>query len=193
MNRQELLEKIKLYPNTKKLPFYVEVEDIHDGMLLIDNKWMNYQYAWGIIDHEGKWIFFLTDEERGYVTAAYSFNTEAEACEYAAERLLIKAKSLTGTNPTEELVRSIQQRFNYTEEYAAKAVFYLLETPDIFDEFYMYIQNESFSSENAIRESGYTAKEICKSFNATPLEAYIYLAYLRKDPETALKRLNQHE
>lgn len=191
MNRQELIEKVNTYPNSDKLPVYVEADDVSDGSLLINGKWENSLYSWGIIDHDGKWIFFLTDEERGYVTAAEIFDTESEACGYAAERLLIKAKSLTEKTPSERLVRFIQKRFKYSEENAAKAVIYLLSEPDIFAEFYDYAIRDEFPSKNAVEAAGFTARNIHNNYGATPVEAYIYLAYLRKDPEKALAQLKE--
>ena len=189
MNRQDLVEKVKSYPNSNNLPVYTEAEDINDGMLLIDGKWINKPYAWGIVEHEKQWIFFLTDEERGFVLAAKSFNNESEACDYAANRLLIKAKSLQEWTLGERLVYFIRKEFNYTEENAIKAVIYLLSEPDIFDEFFRYVRNDRFTPDNQIEELGYTAEKIHMSYGASLLESYILLAYLRKDPEKALSQL----
>ena len=63
----DLLNEIKQQPNGHRLPTFIDVEGIMESQLIIDGVARNRPCAWGIVEQDGKWIFFFTDDERGYI------------------------------------------------------------------------------------------------------------------------------
>ena len=70
----------------------------------------------------------------------------------------------------------------------AKAIFELLNqgTFDMLIEFHFYVKNNKFMSFYPIVDAGHTAKELSETLGLSPLNAYLCLRYLRKEPEKAL-------
>lgn len=90
MTLSELLQEITKLNNVDKLQKYVEVSDISCYQIMINNKWQNSVYRWGICKKDKKYIYFETDDERGYVFNLKYFNTEEDAVQYAYNVLLLK-------------------------------------------------------------------------------------------------------
>lgn len=69
----------------------------------------------------------------------------------------------------------------------AKEIYEKLEScSDILNEFYFFIKNERFKSFYPIAEENLTAHILCESLDLSPLEGYLYLMFIRKEPENAL-------
>lgn len=90
MTLNKLLQEITKLNNVDKLPKYVKVSDVSWSQIMINNKWQNSVYKWGICKKDKKYIYFETDDERGYVFNLKYFNTEEDAVQYAYNVLLLK-------------------------------------------------------------------------------------------------------
>jgi predicted Zn finger-like uncharacterized protein len=90
MNRIELAVWINSKEN---LPQYIEVNYINEYQVNINGKYQNYINACGIVNQNRKWMYFETDDERGYLSHYRPFDTEEDACEYAQQQCMIKLKA----------------------------------------------------------------------------------------------------
>lgn len=107
MTIDELLQEIKQLNNSKKLPKYIETTDISESKVEINSKWQNVLYSWGICKKDDKYIYFVTDDEQGYIWYSKTFSNEEDAVQYAHKQLIIKYKSLIG-----ETVQELRQLYN---------------------------------------------------------------------------------
>lgn len=116
----ELVEKIMEKAEKAEVAIreYIDVEDISDSQLCIDGTWSNRTSAWGICRKDGKWVYFETDDERGYICGRKVFMTEKEACEYAYKDLSIAIEA----EQAERAIRYIQNVYGYSRERAVEIV-----------------------------------------------------------------------
>lgn len=116
----ELVEKIMEKEEKAEVGIrqYIDVEDISDNQLCIDGTWGNWPSAWGICRKDGKWVYFETDDERGYICGRKMFMTEKEACEYAYEDLSIAIKA----EQAEHAIRYFQNEYGYSRKKAVEVV-----------------------------------------------------------------------
>lgn len=61
----------------------------------------------------------------------------------------------------------------------------LASAPDILNEFYFFTKNDRFTTFYPLTENQLSAEELCNTIGLTPLEAYLYLVYLRNEPTKA--------
>jgi molecular chaperone GrpE (heat shock protein) len=73
-----------------------------------------------------------------------------------------------------------------TQEEAKEAYKKLATQWDILNEFYFYVKNKRFKTFHPRTVEGIPAKHLYETICDTPLSAYLYLVYLREDPEKAL-------
>ncbi len=101
------------------------------------------------------------------------------------------------SNPEREsisiAVRFIQKDYGYGENRASKMAEQLFAYGDIFEEFLNYICSKQLCKADGtkLEVQGYTAEELCRGFNLSPLGAYNYLVYLKEEPEKALEDLKR--
>ena len=79
-----------------------------------------------------------------------------------------------------------QEKENKTKEEANEIFARLNSCFDLLNEFYFYVKNGRFTTFYPITDGGLTAEEISNTIGITPLDAYLYLVYIRKDREKAL-------
>ena len=194
MTRQEAIEQIKAMECYRKLPKYISVSDISESQVKINEKWQNVLYSWGIIYKDDKYIYFETDDEKGYVFSRKQFENENDACEYALESLKIINDALKNpSTPLDMAVRYIRRKYGYSEELAEEMAKRINRYEDIFEEFYNYIHKGKFRKRDwtVVEEKGYTAERLVSEYNLSPLGAYNYLVYLRENPMEALSDLDK--
>ena len=75
----------ELNSNYVIVPKFIEVEDITESQVIIAGEPQNSPCDWGIVEKEGKWIFFECDWERGYICYSEVFNSVEEACCFAKD------------------------------------------------------------------------------------------------------------
>lgn len=190
MVKEELL---RWYESTDKkgMPNYIEVSDANWNQVFFNGCWQNVPHAWSIFFDGKNWKYVETDDERGYVFGLESFSSESEAVEFAKNILNRKSKASKGNSRFEMLKRYIQQKYGYSDERASSVLNQMVSYEDIFDEFFNYACVGKFYKRNKTQTQvcGYTAEILHRDYNLSPLEAYNYLIYLRKDPENALADL----
>lgn len=193
MNIVELIEWIDSQKNKEKLPRYIHIDDVNQNQVLINNKWKNYPYAWGTLFKDSKWLYFETDDERGYISDLESFNSENEVCDYIKRKFDIRLKAMNGNTHADMAIRYIQKQYGYPESRSRKMIDQMLKHEDIFEEFFNYIRVGKFISKNGkkIELSGYTAEQLHENFKLSPLGAYNFLIYLEEEPQEALADLKK--
>ncbi len=195
MNVIELVAKIE--EERKKadvqLPRYIDVQDIDESRVCINGKWTTDISVWGICRKDGKWIYFETDNERGYISGIEKYETEEEACEDTYEYLIdaIRAEQ-DGYSDRDMSIRYMMNRNGYTEEKAVRTTDIVIEQEDIFEEMfnYMRISRYGMNGKETIQVLGYTAENLVKEKGFSPIAAYRFLAELRKKPDEMKERLN---
>lgn len=73
-----------------------------------------------------------------------------------------------------------------TQEQAKEAYKKLSTQVDLLNEFYFYVKNKRFKAHYPRTVHGIPAKHLYETICDTPLSAYLYLVYLREEPEKAL-------
>ena len=187
----ELLQEIEQFNNADKLPKYIVASDISDSQIKLDSEWKNIIYAWGICKKVDKFVYFETDNERGYVSNSRNFSNEESAVQYAYDALKIINDSLNSNSLNDVAVRYIVNNYKYSEKRAEKMVKQMASHIDIFEEFSNYMRIGKFRKKDRSQTQieGYTAERLCNEFNLSPLGAYNYLVYLREEPTNALADL----
>lgn len=191
MTINELLQEIEQFNNADKLPKYIVASDISDSQIKLDSEWENVIYAWGICKKVDKFVYFETDDERGYVSYSRNFSDEKSAAQYAYDTLKIINDSLNNNSPNDMAVRYIVNNYKYSKKRAEKMVMQMASHIDIFEEFLNYMRIRKFRKKDRSQTQveGYTAERLCNEFNLSPLGAYNYLIYLKENPNQALADL----
>ena len=87
------------------------------------------------------------------------------------------------------LIRDYLLTFDkYNEDRIIQIIENLKKYGDIFFEFYDYVLYEEFIEDGLVVE-GYSAKQLYETSKFTPLDAYLYLVYLRENPDEALANI----
>lgn len=170
------------------IPKYIDVEDISDSRVCINGNWTTEISAWGICWKDGEWVYFETDNERGYISGIQNYKTEEEACEDTYEYLsnLIKAEQ-EGYSDKDFAIRYVQKEYGYSQEKAEKAVEEIMEQEDVFGEFYNYLLEDEYCNEDGeiVKVANYSAKYLVEKEEFTPVAAYRFLVKLRENKEEA--------
>lgn len=189
----ELMEKLdeEIGLDNEGIPGYIQVEDISDSQVCIDGKWSNVPSSWGICWKDGKWVYFETDNERGYICGIKKCMTEEEVCEYAYEDLKCRAEAEAENEPEDIACRYIQKEYGYTKEDAEEMVQKIQEDKEVFEEFYNYLfSGEYCNSEwDTLEAAGYSARRLVEREGFAPVAAYRFLVELRKNKDEAEKAL----
>ena len=191
MTINELILEVNGLSNATKMPKYIEALDISDSQVLQGTKWGTVLYSWGICRKEGQFIYFETDNERGYVSNKRVFQDENSATEYALSTLKIINDALNESTPSDIAIRYIVNSYNYSQTRAKKMVEQIAGYSDIFEEFLNYIRIGKFRKKDRTQTQieGFTAERLCKEYDLSPLGAYNFLVYLREEPQNALADL----
>ncbi|MDE5781636.1 MAG: hypothetical protein K2I03_09215 [Lachnospiraceae bacterium] len=189
----ELMEKIdkEIGLNNKRIPSYIHVDDISDSQVCIDGIWRNAPSSWGICWKEGKWVFFETDDERGYICGIKRCMTEEEVCEYVYEDLKCRVEADEENKPKDIACRYIQKEYGYTETDAKKVIQKIMEDKEVFEEFYNYLFSGKYCNEwwETIEVSEYSAERLVEKEGFAPVAAYRFLTELRENKDEAEKAL----
>lgn len=191
MNLIELVELIGEKSNVK-LRQYVDVEDISDSQICIDGKWLNMPSVWGICWKDGEWVYFETDEERGYISGIKTYATEEEACEGTYRYLVNRiGAEQDGYTDKDFAIRYVQNEFGYSKEEAKATVKEIMKQKDIFEEFCNYmVYNEYCNDEGeTVEVEGYNAEYLVENEGFTSVAAYRFLVELRENNDEAEKAL----
>lgn len=186
-------ELLKWYESIDKsgVPSYIEISDANASQIFFNGRWQNAIYVWSIFFDGKNWKYVETDSERGYVFGLKSFSSENEAVEFAKD--ILNRKSMAGKRSSrfEMLQRYIQQKYGYSDKKASSVLNQMVSYEDIFEEFFNYARIGKFCKMNKTQTQvcGYTAETLHRDYNLSPLEAYNYLVYLKKNPENALADL----
>lgn len=192
MNITELMKKLKDKKNSEGLR-YIEVEDISDSQVCIDGAWCNVPWAWGICQKDGQWVYFETDNERGYICGIKTCMTEEEVCRYVYEDITGKAEEAEEEEdePQDIARRYIQKEYGYSEKEAGEIIQQISEDRDVFEEFYNFLFSEEYcnSEWESVEVGSYSAKQLVEEEDFTPVAAYRFLVELRENREKAEKAL----
>lgn len=90
------------------------------------------------------------------------------------------------------IMEFLQHRANLSEKRTEYSYQKLARHSDIRKEFYFYIMNNDAFLKNLITIEGFTAKRLITEYPFAPSGAYLYLVYLREQPEEALDNLKYH-
>ena len=193
MNINEALYHIQRMENYNKLPTYITVSDISESQVKIDGIWRNIFYSWGILQKDNKYIYFETDDDRGYLLYTKSFDDENSVCEYAVEALKIINDASFESTPLDKAVRYIEQRYGYSTKRAQKMAEQLSRHQEVFEEFLNCMRIGKFRKKDwtKVEVKGYTAEKLNAEYNLSPLGAYNYLVYLIEDPQNAISDLKK--
>lgn len=84
----------------------------------------------------------------------------------------------------------MSKHHNMTEIKLKNAWEYLEQSYEVLNEFIQYIKTGDFiSDDKAVTVEGYTAKQLYENTYLSPLGAFNYLIYLKKNPKEAIKNL----
>jgi hypothetical protein len=193
MNINEALYYIQKMENYNKLPTYITVSDISESQVKIDGIWQNVLYAWGILQKDNHYIYFKTDNERGYLSFTKCFDDENSVCEYVVSSFKIKNDASFESTPLDMAVRYIEKKYGYSTKRAQKMVEQLSRHHDVFEEFQNYMHVGKFRKKDwtKVEVEGYTAEKLNAEYNLSPLGAYNYLVYLIEDPQNAISDLKK--
>lgn len=192
----ELVEYIEKESKKNKisLPQYIDVQDINDSRIFINGKWTTQIAAWGICPKDDKWIYFQTDEERGYICGIQKYDTESEACEGVLDILLTSMKSKqSGNSQRDNAVRYIVNTSSHSKEESEDIVDSIEEHEDIFEEMYNYMRYKEYGvrGKKVVGVEGFTAEKLVKEEGFTPTAAYRFLVKLSENAEKAKKELEE--
>ena len=193
MNINETLNRIQKMENYNRLPTYITVTDISEKQVKIDGIWRNIFYSWGILQKDNQYIYFETDDDKGYLLYTKSFDDENSVCEYAVEALKIINDASFESTPLNKAVRYIEQRYGYSTKRAQKMAEQLSRHPEVFEEFLNCMRIGKFCKKDRtkVEVDGYTAEKLNAEYNLSPLGAYNYLVYLIEDPHNAISNLKK--
>lgn len=191
MTIKEMLDKINAPPNKDRLPRYIEIEDISRSQVLVDGEWGNEVYFWGILFKNNSYIYFETDDERGYLSYIKEFDNEQSACEYAYNHMLMEQKARMPRLPLDRAVRFIENEYGYSNDRARRMAEQIFKHKNIFEEFLNYVRVGKMRKKDRthVVVCGYTAEKLSNEYNLSPLGAYNYLIYLAEEPQQALQDL----
>lgn len=193
MNIIELVTKIKEKEGKEgvRLPRYIDVEDISDSRLCIDGTWTTETSAWGICWKDGEWVYFETDDERGYICGITRYETEEEACDDTYKYLsnAIKAGQ-EGYSHRDMAARYMMKKNGYEKKVAVQTVDKVIKHEDIFEEMFNYMRISEYGIRGKeLHESGYSARKLVEEEGFSPVAAYRFLAELRDNRDEAEKAL----
>lgn len=194
MNIIELVTNIKEEARKADVEIlkYIDVEDISDSRLCVDGTWTTLVSVWGICWKDGKWVYFETDEERGYISGIQIYDTEEEACDDTYKYLvnLIKAEQ-DGYSDKDFAIRYVQNEYEYSQKESEETVEEIMEQEDVFKEFYNYLVEDEYCNDEGetIVVSGYSAQRLVEKEGFTPVAAYRFLGKLRENKDEAEKAL----
>ncbi|MDE6253220.1 MAG: hypothetical protein K2M78_11430 [Lachnospiraceae bacterium] len=194
MNLIELVELVreKKVKANVGLRQYVDVEDISDRRICIDGKWLNMPSVWGICWKDGEWVYFETDEERGYISGIKAYATEEEACEGTYRYLVNRiGAEQDGYTDKDFAIRYVQNEFGYSKEEAKAAVKEIMKQKDIFEEFCNYMVHDEYCNDEGetVEAAGYGAERLVEKEGFTSVAAYRFLVQLRENKDEAEKAL----
>lgn len=191
MTIKELLDKVNALPNKDKFPRYIEVDDISDSQVLTHDRWHNVLRSWGILFKGDCYIYFETDDERGYLSGIKKFADEQSACEYAYKIMCRENQICMENSPVDMATRFIENKYGYSHDRARKMAEQIFKHKNIFEEFskYMFVGKMRKMDGTQVAVCGYTAEKLFNEYNLSPLGAYNYLVYLAEEPQQALQDL----
>lgn len=195
MNLIELVESIvkKAEESNVGIMQYVDVEDISDNQICVNDKWINMPSVWGICWKGGKWVYFETDEERGYISGIRKYETEEEACEGTYRYLINRIGAEEDGYTDEDFARRyVQNEYGYSQEEAEDIVEELMKQEDIFEEFCNFMTEDEYCNEEGetVEVEGYEAEQLVEKEGFTPIAAYRFLVELRENKDEAEKALS---
>lgn len=170
------------------LPRFIDVEDISENRVCIDGIWTTEVSAWGICWKDGEWVYFETDDERGYICGIERYQTEEEACNDTYKYLKNKIKAeQDGYSHRDMAVRYMMNKNQYTNDYAVKTTDTVIKYEDIFEEMfnYMRISEYGIKGKEPLEVNGYNAESLVEKEGFTPVAAYRFLAELRENKDMA--------
>ncbi len=182
--------------NGKGLPRYIDVIDANYNQVCIDGKWRTTLYSWSLVFAGGKWKYVETDDERGYVFALEEFDDEISAVKCAQRHLnIIYLASLDDNSNEAVLCRYVQKNYEYSEKQSRTLVKQIKRHKDIFEEFFNYACIAEFCKNDGEQTEvcGYTAEILNRDYKMSPLDAYLFLIHLKKNPEEALEELKKRQ
>ena len=193
MNINEALDCIQRMENYNRLPTYITVTDISEKQVKINGIWRNIFYSWGILQKDNQYIYFETDDDRGYLLYTKSFDDENSVCKYAVEALKIINDASFESTPLDKAVRYIEQRYGYSTKRAQKMAEQLSRHSEVFEEFLNCMRIGKFHKKDRtkVEVEGYTAEKLNVEYNLSPLGAYNYLIYLIEDTQNAISDLKK--
>jgi len=89
------------------------------------------------------------------------------------------------------IVEHCKEQCNMSYEQAKNVFNKIRSQYDIVNEFYFYVINKKFKTFYPRTVQGISAKQLYETICKTPLDAYLYMVYLREEPEKALKEFNE--
>ena len=193
MKLNEYRKELEKEPLKKSLPHYIEVDDVNEWGLQRNGKWFVMPNCWGVLHKDGKYIFFITEEDDiGRIWHTEEREDEDSLVEYIKERFDIKMAAAAHVSTDSDLMRRFIQRvYGYSENQAANVVTQFSRYQDIFDEFQNFQRYHRMEQErgNKVTEQGYTAEKLVETYRLTEVEAYQLLVRLREEPEATLEDL----
>lgn len=193
MSIEELIKKIESINEANILPKYIDSDDISDSQVKINGEWKNSIYSWGILNRDSEYIYFETDDERGYLSFVKKFESESGACEYVYNSMLSKYNARKKSSTLDMAVRYIEKTYEYSEKRAKMMAEQIYKHDEIFEEFfnYMRIGKMRKKDRSQVEVCGYTAERLYNEYDLSPLGVYNYLVYLKEEPQRALEDLKQ--
>ncbi len=193
MKLAEYRKELEKQPSKSALPHYIEVEDLNDWGLQKDGKWFVIPNCWGVVHKDGKYIFFVTDDDSiGRIRHTEEREDEDQLVEYIKDRFDITMAAAAHVSTDSDLMRRFIQRvYGYSENQAANVVAQFSRYKDVFDEFQNFQRHHRMEQKrgNKVTEQGYTAEKLVEAYQLTEVEAYQLLVRLREEPKAALKDL----
>ena len=204
MKLEEYLQELEKEPFKNELPAYMTAEDLNENLVKIRGEWCAIPDIWGVIKKDGKYIYFRTDDEKGYIWDREEREDEDSLVEYIKQRFDIKLAVAAEGPVTEEdmMCRFLVEDYGYEEKDAIDIVNRLHTQEDIYDEFLDFQRYREFSVLGYIGETyksmeaelctvveGYTAEKLVKKYDYTEPEAALMMIELRENPKEAKKKL----
>ena len=191
-------ELIKWFESLKAkgLPRYIDVIDANHSKVCIEGKWRTALYSWSLSFDGLKWKYVETDDERGYVFVLKEFNDEESAVKYAKRQLYIYYLASVADDSHEAMLRRyIKKNYNCSEIESRMLVKQIKQYKDFFEEFFNYACIEEFCKDDGEQTEacGYTAEILNRDYNMSPLDAYLFLIQLKKNPKEALEDLKNRQ
>ena len=93
LNNISFIAMSKLFSDLNKMEHYdklhhfIVASDISDKQVKINGEFQNALYSWGIIRKKNRFIFFITDDEKGYLIYTQTFDDINKACEYVYKNM----------------------------------------------------------------------------------------------------------